>query len=203
MTERHTDICVLVPRFRAGIDTLIRPHVGYIANGLRRAPSLLDQLQQSIAGEQGSGGHSNRSMPPLWVDAIDTIEEINWYTAQWIPLPGANTTTRLESLRRIRAWRQHDTIFLRHATRRLGGWARTVDGLLNPRANRHISAPCPACSAETAYRRDSAGETVRVPALQITDRGCICLACRASWAPEYYLFLCGLLGFELPAGVLE
>jgi hypothetical protein len=39
------------------------------------------------------------------------------------------------------------------------------------------------------YRKDSAGETVRQPALQITTLGCRCMACRHSWSPELHLHL--------------
>ena len=63
--------------------------------------------------------------------------------------------------------------------------------------------PCPACNATAVYRRNSAGENVRVPALQIiAEQGCTCLVCHASWTPDRYLLLCRVLGFDLPRGVL-
>jgi hypothetical protein len=53
------------------------------------------------------------------------------------------------------------------------------------------------------YHRDSAGELVRQPALQIGVWGCECMACRAFWAPDRFVFLARVLGYELPEGVLE
>jgi hypothetical protein len=37
----------------------------------------------------------------------------------------------------------------------------------------------------------------------MTNIGCTCQHCGAHWTPDRSLFLCRLLGFELPAGVLE
>ena len=66
-----------------------------------------------------------------------------------------------------------------------------------------LSAPCPAYSATSVFRRDSAGERVRMPALQIiTNLGCTCQACRYTWSPEYYLHLARVLGLDAPAGVI-
>jgi hypothetical protein len=53
------------------------------------------------------------------------------------------------------------------------------------------------------YRRDSAGELVRQPALQIVaEQGCTCQACRHCCTPDLYLHLCRVLGFDLPDGVI-
>jgi hypothetical protein len=68
-------------------------------------------------------------------------------------------------------------------------WADDIERLLSPASVKTISASCPACGAETAYCRDSVGETVRTPALHITEHGCECLECHTTWAPKDYLFL--------------
>jgi hypothetical protein len=86
----------------------------------------------------------------------------------------------------------------------VASWAVSVASLLSPTAVKQLSAPCPACGAQSAYKRDSAGERVRVPALQIiTEIGCTCLVCRYTWGPELYLHLARVLGFKTPTGVLE
>ncbi|BDE13500.1 hypothetical protein Mkiyose1665_18330 [Mycobacterium kiyosense] len=80
----------------------------------------------------------------------------------------------------------------------------SVQSLLHPASVKHVSAPCPACGAATAYRRDSAGELVRVPALQIvTETGCTCQVCRHTWGPGLFMHLARVLGFGAPTGVLE
>jgi hypothetical protein len=77
------------------------------------------------------------------------------------------------------------------------GWRCAVDDFA-------FDTPCLACGAITVYRRDSAGELVRQPALQIVaEAGCSSIDRRYTWAPSHYLHLCRVLGLELPAGVLE
>jgi hypothetical protein len=79
-----------------------------------------------------------------------------------------------------------------------------IDALVNPQSIKTVSAPCPNCNSRFIYRRDSAGESVRQPALQIiADQGCTCQSCRYCRPPERYLLLCRVLGFEMPEGVLE
>jgi hypothetical protein len=81
-------------------------------------------------------------------------------------------------------------------------WCVSVKALLEPAHVKTIAAACPSCNTAVVYRK-SAGELVRQPALQVVaEVGCTCLSCGAAWAPDAYLFLCRLLGFELPEGVL-
>jgi len=76
--------------------------------------------------------------------------------------------------------------------------------LLGDSAGPYVTAPRPACGATTVFCRDSAGELVRQPALQIVaEHGCTCQACNYCWAPAHYLYLARVLGYELPPGVLE
>jgi hypothetical protein len=66
-----------------------------------------------------------------------------------------------------------------------------IKALLHPQHVKHLSAPCLACNATTVYRRDSSGEHVRLPLLQIVaDTGCTCQACKHTWLPQHYLLLC-------------
>jgi uncharacterized protein with PIN domain len=66
-----------------------------------------------------------------------------------------------------------------------------IDALVNPQSIKTVSAPCPNCNSRFIYRRDSAGESVRQPALQIiAEVGCTCQACGAFWAPGSHLLLC-------------
>lgn len=193
-----------IGNFRAAIRTLIDPDITYANGSVYRAPSLHRQLAAAIPGQQGSGGHTSRSMPPLWCDAVDVLADIDHHVTIWLPLHGETTQTRLRCLHRLRKWKQHDVDFLNAARKKLRYWERRITELLDPESVKYISAACPACGATTVHRQDSAGETVRAPALQlVTERGCTCIECGTHWAPEYYLFLCQLLEFELPAGVLE
>jgi hypothetical protein len=103
-----------------------------------------------------------------------------------------------------RPWRPQDTRSVEQIPGNVESWAVQIGALLDPQHVKHFSAACPACGATTVYRRDSAGERVRMPALQIVaETGCTCQACRHTWLPHHYLLLCTVLGFGPPAGILE
>jgi len=102
------------------------------------------------------------------------------------------------------SWRPQDTDKVTIIATTVDGWCETILHLLDPESVKHISAACPSCGRGFVYRKDSAGDTVRQPALKVvTETGCTCQACQAHWAPDRYMFLCRLLGFALPEGVLE
>jgi hypothetical protein len=167
------------------------------------APSLYEQLVEAVPGQFLGRSGLAHSQPPLWVDAVDLLAEIDTNVRVWYPDVSVGTVRRLRLLARY-GWRPQDTELITGYGRQLESWAVSVQSLLNPAAVKQLSAPCPACNATSAYRRDSAGERVRVPALQIvTEIGCTCLVCRHTWGPELYLHLARVLGFRAPTGVLE
>ncbi|GFG74710.1 hypothetical protein MBOT_20750 [Mycobacterium botniense] len=102
-----------------------------------------------------------------------------------------------------RKWRPHDVADIHDKTGAIRKWAERITNMLTDTPVKHLPAACPACGKKTIYRHDSAGELVRQPALQITTAGCVCQHCRTTWGPERFLFLAKVLGYELPAGVLE
>lgn len=187
------------------LHALTNPQTEYHNNQPIHAPSLYMQLWDAIQGEQATGHGVPRSMPPIWCDAADLLNEIDTAASAWQPQPDGipPTVGRLKALRN-RPWRPQDTHSINQITNALTSWAARITALLNPEHIKHVSAPCPSCGATTVYRKDSAGETVRQPALQIvTETGCTCQKCHAHWGPERYLFLCKLLDMPLPEGVLE
>ena len=130
-------------------------------------------------------------------------QEIDNQTRKWMPKQGT-TPQRLDMLTE-RSWRPQDTDEVRDMSRRVDGWCESIMQLLDPDSRKFIEgAACPSCGKRIVYRRDSAGEQVRQPALKvIVSQGCTCQACGAFWAPDRFLFLGRLLGYELPEGVLE
>lgn len=166
------------------------------------APSLYATLAADLAGTQGDSRTPAKSLPPLWIDACQLLYDIDSKVSRWCPKPG-NTQKRLEMLDN-KTWRPQDTNHVQEIARTVESWCETITSLLDPESIKHISAACPSCGSDKVFRRDSAGETVRQPALKlVTNVGCTCQACDAHWAPDKYLFLCKLLGFDLPEGVLE
>jgi predicted RNA-binding Zn-ribbon protein involved in translation (DUF1610 family) len=130
---------------------------------------------------------------------IDTALEI--WQPQYTGTPPA--VGRLRGLQ-ARKWRPQDVHGIDQISAACEAWAKDITALLNPVSVKHVAAACPACGTKTIHRRDSGGELVRQPALQIVAlQGCTCLHCHTTWAPQYYLHLCRVLGFDMPAGVLE
>lgn len=138
------------------------------------APSLYMQLWDAIQGEQATGGGVARSMPPIWCDATDLLHEIDTAATAWQPQPDGIPPTigRLKALRN-RPWRPQDTRQITQITNALKSWTTRITQLLNPEHIKHVSAPCPACGKQTVYRKDSAGELVRQPALQIDRKSVV------------------------------
>ncbi|MDT0223478.1 hypothetical protein [Gordonia sp. AC31] len=164
--------------------------------------SLYEQLAAMIAGAQGTQlGGTARSMPPLWVDAADLITTIDRDIAALEPEPG----TTIERLHRIadRGWRPQDVDHIDNLTAQITRWAQSIQDLLDPPKRKALPNPCPHCNTAIVYRKDSAGEVVRQPALQIGPHGCECQNCYTNWGPGYFRHLAAVLGYPLPEGVLE
>jgi hypothetical protein len=183
------------------IDPLKEMHDGVIVS----APSLYEQLHGELAAtatrSNGEGRIARRSLPPVWTDALDLQIEIDDATRAWQG-DMATTPARLRALA-ARAWRPQDAAAVKQIACHVESWTVSVKSLLSPAGVKHVSAACPACGATSVFRRDSAGELVRAPALQIvTEIGCTCQKCRYTWSPEYYLHLAQVLGLDAPAGVI-
>jgi len=167
------------------------------------APSLWEQLCDDIpakAGESGGRSHS-RSLPPVYCDAVDLKADIDSSVRQWHP-HGRSTPERLRRLASAR-WRPQDAERLERHADDLQRWTVAIRTLLEPERVKEIAAPCPACGVSVVYRM-RAGERVRQSALQIiAATGCRCLNCNAHWAPDTYMLLLKVLGFDKPAGVLD
>lgn len=193
-----------VERLCAATAALVDPSEEMHENAIVAAPSLYEQLDDAITTSkcQSSAHRASRSMPPVWIDALDLRVEIDDTTREWQP-DVRSTPVRLRTLA-AGPWRPQDTRSIDKLSGRIESWCVSVKSLLNPTTVKHVSAACPACGATTVYKRDSGGERVRVPALQIVaETGCTCQACRHTWGPELYLHLARVLGFESPPGVLE
>lgn len=214
VTEVDGNIQAARERLNAAVSGLIdpQPRTVYL-DGNRTETAWLDsayvQLRASTGGQNVSDkGDSRPGRLPIWVEAVDLLVEIDTEVAVWHPArpaPGVKPTTvlRLEAIDTA-TYRPQDTAQVSRWAAAVRGWTHRIRTLLDPESIKHISAPCPQCGTATVWRRDGTGEVVRQPALQlVTDQGCTCMACRTHWEPARYLFLCRLLGFDLPEGVLE
>ncbi len=183
------------------IHQLTAPIPDYTDGQLRYTDSLYQQLTNAVPGQFLGRTGTPRSQPPLWIDAVDLLARIDTQTRTWCP-EGNDTPQRLQTLTG-RPWRPQDVNLLTTYSQQIRAWTKTITNLLTDQHTKHIPAPCPACNTTTIHRPDNAGDIVRQPALQITTHGCECQNCHTTWGPEKFLFLARLLGFDMPAGVLE
>ncbi len=169
-------------------------------------PSKYSEMRASVEGAQGTAfGGVARSMPPLWVGAVDWLTMVDAEVREWTPNSprGRDTFDRLHDLGEY-AWRPQDTEIMQHYSGVLQAWAKLAHELLNPDETHRweLTAACPACGVKTVHRKDSGGEYVSQAALQVTADGCICTACKTAWGPQYFTHLAAVLGCTTPEGVL-
>lgn len=192
------------------------------------ADSPYEQLTDAVPGQHQGRTGAQRSQPPMWVDAADLLTEIRKTVRRWHPDPlvhvalhlgarainvqleaGHDLTLRRLGLLTEYHWRPQDTTHLTRWTNQIQTWTKRIETLFTEKHVKHLPSPCPACNTQTVYRQDTAGERVRQPALQIvtnpdgTYRGCQCQNCGHLWGPDHFMFLCKVLGYPLPEGVLE
>lgn len=172
---------------------------------LINAPCRYLQIQGAITGEQvnSGGGGGGKSRPPLWLDALDLVNEIDTAVEIWQPAyTGVPPTVGRLHWFLQRKWRPQDVRQLEQATGIIKSWVEAIDQLLNPEPKWTLPSPCPACQTATVYRRDGSGEMVRQPALQIGPAGCQCQRCKHTWEPSHFQLLAAALGYPLAEGVL-
>jgi hypothetical protein len=121
-----------------------------------------------------------------WLLDVDTA------VAGWEP-HGKTTVDRLRQLA-ARGWRPQDCDVIGGYCDRIERWAASAAELLDETLAVTLEVPCPSCAASFAYRRDGAGDRVRVRALRVSEAGCECQACKAFWGPEQFHWLARLLG---------
>jgi len=199
-----TDGNIQAARTRLGkaIQELTAPRTRLHGRDTITAPSLYGQLCANLAGNQGDTRTPAKSLPPLWIDAAQLIFDIDSQTHRWIPTPG-KTPQRLHMLN-LKTWRPQDTDHVTTIARTVEEWSSKILNLLDPEVQIFLPYPCPRCARRFVYRKDSAGEEVRRPALKlVANVGCTCQACNAHWPPDKYLFLQKLLGLAPTEGVVQ
>lgn len=202
-TEENELPAAIDQLYRA-VGDLVDPVKEMVQGRVLVAPSAYEQLVREIPATRSGDSFSRgvgRSLPPVYCDAVDLQVEIDSRTAELHP-EGQDTPQRLRGLAGKR-WRPQDTRKVRDAAEEIAAWRVSIRALTDPERVKTISAPCPACGRRWHYRQN-AGETVRVPTLQLViETGCRCLACGVFYPPDRYLWLVKLMGFDTPAGVVD
>nr|WP_296764064.1 hypothetical protein [Rhodococcus sp. (in: high G+C Gram-positive bacteria)] len=152
-------------------------------------PSLYDEMianptRSIITGIGGSG--SAHSRPPVRLDGIDWVSEVDRQAREWHPV-GRSTPDRLVRLC-TDGWRPQDVAELRKITRRIKGYINAAEAYLNDRHSFSVTATCPECG-ESAVERDG----VRSPALSVNADGATCAACHHYWPSALFEQLARLI----------
>jgi hypothetical protein len=205
-------------RLENAVSAAIDPKPEYDDGQVHWVDSRYSQVRAAVGSmRKGASSHAFASQAPGWVDAMDLLRDIDRETAkqesrrQLYPYHSSlNTELRLQLIEK-RGWRPQDVATMDEISAWLEAWAKRVETLFDPPPIKHLASPCPACNTRWVYHPDSSGERnddgtprlVRQAALQITTAGCVCTKCHHTWAPEYFMFLAKVLGYQLPAGVLE
>lgn len=223
MAHRREDNTLLMTTQKPAQDGQLQPARAELSNAISQLidpqshstpgqtiyiPSLYQQLTEAVPGSfLGRTTGTPRSQPPLWLDAADLLNQIDTTVRKWQPAGDAASklppTIRRLQLINQRTWRPQDTDTITHQTHQIQQWAIRIATLFAENHTKHITAPCPACGKTTIHKRDSTGELIRQPALQIGVHGCECMACHQIWGPQLFMHLARVLGYELPEGVLE
>lgn len=207
---------------RAGVHTVVTKSGDFSWPRMVRVhrPSVYDEMRSDLAGRQGtSTGGVARSLPPVWVDGLDWLAEVDrrvaWWTEQFgldgeqgrvdVVHYGIIFDTAGTTAARLRNFAEYqwpdDQIWLMYGgliARELEGWKAKADQLVEDVQLRklEVTAPCPQCGERYVYRKDSAGEVVRQAALQMTLDGCKCLSCNDLWAQDKLLTLSRVIDYE-------
>lgn len=215
-----TDTALIPARnaFQDAISALIDPQVQFLHGRRVYLDSRYDQLNDSLAGQQGRGDHRARSsLTLLWLDAYILLEQIDNAVAYWHPEAPhsrqcrwrdkpqpALTVSRLELLSDGR-YRPQDVPELTDRTSRLQGWADKIDALLLPEISVVLRGEtCPICGHDTYQRPDPTEpqNTITDPALIVGGDGALCRACRAVWEFQKLPLLGRMLGVRPAAEIL-
>jgi len=164
--------------------------------------SVYTEMLAELPGCQGTNmGSVASSMPPLWIDGLAWLNDVHATVDRWVHdyqlRADLTVTEQLDALTAL-TWRPQDVPLVHDIADTIRHWVRQAVSLIDGEEQRKMElvCACPACGVRTVHRKDSGGEMVRQAALSLTATGCVCLACRHDWAPQYFQHLAAVLGCE-------
>jgi hypothetical protein len=197
----HEPLQLARKRLTDAIADLIDPRPVGIEGTISYQPSRYDVLRDAVTGRPTSTPrHHQLATTPGWLEAMTLASDIQSAIGA-MPIDTTLTVLRLRALER-RRWRPQDTHEILDHANRIAHFATLIDALFAPRPRYLAGDACPHCGATHAARHVD-DQTIKTPALAITDTGAACGACGDTWAPEQLPFLAGLLGYPLPPGVIQ
>lgn len=155
-------------------------------------PAPLELIARELTGSGRDGSFAPKSRPPVWLDALSLLEEIDHAT-------GASPARRCEE---VSSWAyarsSSDGAVAIDTAEQVTRWRNQVRELLDPSPRFQLRGQsCPRCGAVKVWQRVDRdnGEAYARPALGVdADRGvCVCSACGASWDYELWDHLVAVL----------
>ena len=145
--------------------------------------SYLDQLQQAITNNRGTGGSGSMTTSPISLKAVDLWQSIAAVTLDHWPGRGRPHLARTPLPKRIQQWAVHavnsndktaeETLnaYLRH-------WIHQIQQLFEPSVE--LAAPCPECHESYIWRHDGV-ENVKKRCLTYNQHRATCNNCGQTW----------------------
>lgn len=170
------------------VHVLTRPFKTTIENddGTRQyveVHSYLDQLQDAITNNRGTGGSGSQTTSPISLKAVDLWQSIAKVTLEHWPRRGRPHLARTPLDRRIQQWAatavnsndkaDEETLnaYLRH-------WVHQIQQLFEPSVE--LAAPCPECGESFIWRHDGV-ENVKKRTLTYNQHRATCNNCGQTW----------------------
>jgi hypothetical protein len=188
-----------LPLARRRLDDAVRgladPTAEWLDGTCHLADSLYTRLRVALRNARVGRGSGQLGSAPCRIDVLTLLVEIDATVTAWEH--GKSTVDRLHQLAGHR-WRPQDCELIGRYCGELERWALSGVELLADAPRVFLHVPCPRCGERFAYRRDNAGERVRVLALRVSEHGCRCQGCAAFWPPEQFEWLAQLIGCTSP-----
>lgn len=190
------DLADVVQRLQVVADALVGREVAYLDGTTLTYLSLYEELCELSSGGGGNGesyaATFERGQAPMWITGWALVYEIDTAVALWTD--AGNTVDGIRQLTE-RHWTTDQLRQLTELTDNIVKWVGAAERLINPRTVQ-VRRPCPVCAARYTYTKDTHGDHVRTPALQLDAEGVRCLSCRASWGLDQAEFLQRLMESE-------
>ena len=145
--------------------------------------SLLDQLQEAMTANRGTGGSGALAKSPVSLQAVDIWQDIAQITLAHWPGRGRTHLAGTPLPQRVQQWaahainsrNPHDEQLL---TDWLVHWSGKIHALFEPSVD--LASPCPDCEESYVWTHDGV-ENVKKRALTYNQHRAWCNACGQSW----------------------
>jgi hypothetical protein len=187
------------------ISDLIDPRPEYHDGKMHWLNPRYHELREALTSRPAGARTKSGPQPPGWIDAIDLLTKIDHRIHELAADYVVSECDDLAAVQRLRylvarKWAPEQVEDVETITSDLAGYVEDIDRLFAP-APKYLPDKCPHCGHDKAARTVD-GQTIRMPALQITDDGCTCNNCQDHWPPDRLVFLGRVLGYRIE-GVLD